>query len=122
MRDWTPDELQVIGDADELQIAPSRPDGSRRTLTTIWVVRHDHDLYVRAYRGADSRWHTTVQATRQARIRSDGIETDVGLEDVDLEMNDAIDDAYRAKYAGSGYVEAMVRPEVRATTLRLVAL
>src|SRR4051812_31922276 len=34
---WSPQELQRIGDADELQIASRRADGSLRQFVTIWV-------------------------------------------------------------------------------------
>ena len=39
MSNWTAEELDVIGAADELQIAALRPEGSLRPYTTIWVVR-----------------------------------------------------------------------------------
>ena len=50
---------------------------------------------------------------------------DKDLKDVTLseagDDNDAVDAAYRTKYGRhSGYVEPMVGPEARATTLRLV--
>ena len=51
MMRWTNDELDKIGIADELEIAPLRRDGTLRTPVTIWVVRHGDDLYVRSYRG-----------------------------------------------------------------------
>jgi hypothetical protein len=55
MRDWTAEELDTIGAADELEIAALRPDGIR-PATTIWVVRVGDDLYVRSYRGRAGRW------------------------------------------------------------------
>ncbi|HEX3201346.1 MAG TPA: DUF2255 family protein, partial [Actinomycetes bacterium] len=39
MSDWTAEELDTIGAADELEVAALRPDGSLRRFTTIWVVR-----------------------------------------------------------------------------------
>jgi hypothetical protein len=52
MTDWTAKELDVIGAADELDIAPARPDGSLHPYTTIWIVRVGDELYVRSYRAA----------------------------------------------------------------------
>jgi hypothetical protein len=52
MRDWTAEELDTIGAADELEIAALRPDGTLRPATTIWVVRVGDDLYVRSYHAA----------------------------------------------------------------------
>ena len=39
MNQWISDELARLGAADELEIAPPRPDGTRRKPVTIWVVR-----------------------------------------------------------------------------------
>jgi hypothetical protein len=51
MSTGTSEELDRIGSADELQIAPVRRDGTLRTGITIWVVRHGDNLYVRSWRG-----------------------------------------------------------------------
>ena len=48
MTNWTADELDSIGQADELEIAVRRPDGTLRKRVTIWVVRDGDDLYVRS--------------------------------------------------------------------------
>ena len=48
MNQWTDDELARIGAADELEIAPLRPDGAPRKPVTIWVVRVGDELYVRS--------------------------------------------------------------------------
>ena len=44
MPDWTSQDLDRIGSADEIDIAPCRPDGALRSYTTIWVVRVGDDL------------------------------------------------------------------------------
>jgi hypothetical protein len=46
MTTWTINELNQIGNAEELQIASLRADGTLRKQVTIWVVRLDADLYV----------------------------------------------------------------------------
>lgn len=49
MSNWPDDELARIAEADDLHIAPFREDGETYgTLTWIWSVRVDDDLYVRA--------------------------------------------------------------------------
>jgi hypothetical protein len=40
---WTSDELARIGDAEELEVASLRHDGTLRSPVTIWAVRHDDD-------------------------------------------------------------------------------
>src|SRR5918912_3870789 len=61
MSTWTNDELNRIGAAEELQIAPLRGDGTLRNPVTIWVVRLGDDLYVRSYKGRDSAWFRGAQ-------------------------------------------------------------
>lgn len=119
---WTNDELDKIGAAEELEIAPMRGDGTLRNPTTIWVVRVGDDLYVRSWRGRGGAWFRTAQASHEGRIRAGGVEKDVSFVEVsDPGLNDQIDDAYRAKYRQyPQYVTPMVAAEVRSTTLRLV--
>ncbi|MEU1163805.1 DUF2255 family protein [Streptomyces sp. NPDC005921] len=48
MSTWTNDELDTIGAAGELEIAPLRPDGTPRPTVPVWVVRDGDDLCVRS--------------------------------------------------------------------------
>jgi hypothetical protein len=122
MTGWTNDELDAIGDADELQIAPLRRDGSARKPVTIWVVRVGDDLYVRSVKGRDGAWFRAAEASREGHIRAGGIDRDVTFEaETDPGINDQIDAAYRTKYRRSAsFVPPMLTPDARATTLRLV--
>ena len=55
---FTTEELNRIGEADDLKISPFRDDGvTYGTPTWIWSVVVDDDLYVRAYNGTRSRWY-----------------------------------------------------------------
>jgi hypothetical protein len=122
MTAWTSNELNKIGTADELEIAPLRRDGTLRNPVTIWVVRLGDDLYVRSYGGRGGSWFRAAQARHEGRIRAGGVEKDVTfVEESDPSVNDQIDAAYRAKYRGHGasYVNAMVAPEARAATIKL---
>jgi hypothetical protein len=56
MTAWTPEELDRIGRATELQIASGRPDGSLRRYVTIWTVRAGDDVYVRSAHAYDNPW------------------------------------------------------------------
>lgn len=56
MGTWTSDELNDIGVADELELAPVRRDGTLRDPVTMWVVRHGDDVYVRSVNGPGSSW------------------------------------------------------------------
>jgi hypothetical protein len=94
VRDWTAEELDRIGAADELEIAALRPDGALRPFTTIWVVRVGDER-------TDPRRH---------------------FREPDDADHDAIDRVYQDKYAryGSSYVHPMVSPDATAATLRLI--
>ncbi len=121
MTRWATHELDKIAAADELDIATVRPDGTLRPYTTIWVVRAGDDLYVRSYRGRQGSWFRHALQRSEGRIRAAGIERDVVLEEPVPANDDAVDQAYRAKYAryADSYLRPMVAPEARAATLLL---
>ena len=121
MTAWDPSELDRIDVTEELQVAPTRRDGTLRPATPIWVVRVGDDLYVRSWRGQDGAWFRAARANRRGHISAGGVERDVAFVDVEGDLNDAVDDAYRAKYERyESYVGPMVAPQARATTLKLV--
>jgi hypothetical protein len=94
-----------IAGADDLHIAPFRDDGKTYgTPTWIWSVAVGDVLYVRGYNGTESRWYQAALRQKAGRIIAAGITKEVTFEPVDGSINDRIDDAYRAKYAGSPYL------------------
>src|SRR3954447_22164536 len=118
---WTTDELDRIGEADELHIAPRRKDGTLRRAVPISVGRVDDQLYVRSWRGTDGSWFQTGQRSREGHISAGGVERDIPYVPAEDEVNDAVDAAYRDKYGRyPSYVEPMVAAAARATTLKLV--
>jgi hypothetical protein len=96
MTPWTSDELDRIGEAEELEIASVRRDGTQRKPVTIWVVRHGDDLYIRSVNGRTSSWFRGAQARQEAHIEAGGVDKDVLLVEAD-DLNDKIDAAYRSK-------------------------
>ncbi len=124
MTDWTPNDLEQIGAADELQLASVKKEGTPRKPVTIWVVRIGDDLYVRAYRGRESAWFRHTQRRHEGRIGAGGVTKDVTFVDVsdDEALNNEIDAAYQSKYRrySATYVDPMIAPQARATTLKLV--
>jgi hypothetical protein len=122
---WSPDELERIGRAEELQIAAERADGTLGRAVPIWVVSAGGQVYVRTWHRRDSGWFGHVAGSRRARVRVPGLEADIAIEDVggdDGELRASVDAAYRDKYGryGETTVERMVTDDAAAATLRLV--
>jgi hypothetical protein len=123
MNMWTSEELNKIGTEEELDIISLRRDGTLRKPVTIWVVRVENALYVRAYKGRSGPWFRGVVACHAGRIQSGGIDQEVTFVEVsDPDVNDLIDAAYRSKYGHyeAQYVDPMVAPEARAATIQIV--
>ena len=118
---WLKKELEGIAGSDDLHISPLREDGKTYgTPTWIWSVVVDGSLYVRAYNGKESRWYKAALRQKAGRIAGAGMTEEVTFEPVDGEINDRIDDAYRAKYAGSPYLKPMIGVRARAATVRVM--
>ena len=109
-----PDAIRMLDRAREVHVAAP---GKR---VPIWAVVVDDEAYVRSYRGERGAWYR--RALREGSLEIEGIEARVE-EERDPELNERISDAFRAKYGRRSpeSTEAMVTPEVVATTLRLVA-
>jgi hypothetical protein len=118
MTPWTPQELAAIGGVGQVEITPLDDGHRSRADTPIWIVRHDDDLFIRSYRGPAGSWYRAARRSGHARIRAAGTEHDVTLTPHDSDRA-VIDDAYRAKYGRSVYVDAMVADAAAATTLKL---
>jgi len=122
MATWASEELNKIGNAEELQIASLRSDGTLRKLVIIWVVRIGDDLYVRSVNGRTSAWFSGVQTRHEGRILAGGVEKDVTfVEEADLGLDKQIDAAYAAKYSRyPSSVERINSATARAATIKLV--
>jgi hypothetical protein len=122
MNIWTSEELDRIGNAEELQISSIRIDGIFSKPVTIWVVRVANDLYVRSVKGLISGWFRGTQVRHEGRISAGGVEKDVTFFDItNPEINDKVDTAYLTKYRRyPQYVAPMVTPDVKQTTIKLI--
>jgi hypothetical protein len=122
MTAWTEQELERIGEAQELQLASERPDGTLRPYVTMWVVRVDHELYVRSAYGANNPWFRRAKASGVGRIRAGGVERDVTFAEPVPDVHPDIDATYRGKYEryGPAIVGTVVGSLAHAVTIRLV--
>jgi hypothetical protein len=122
MTQWTSDQLDKIGRAEEVQLASIRRDGTLRKPVTIWVARHGDNLYVRPVAGRSALWFRGSQERHEGRIRAGGVQHDVTFVDADHDIDDEVDAAYRAKYrryAGS-ILNSVLTPPARTATIKLV--
>ena len=121
MTTWPKDELRKIAESDDLQIALFRADGvTYGTPTWVWSVAVGDDLYMRAYNGKNSRWYQVAMRQKAGRITAAGMTKEVTFEPVDGPINDRIDDAYRAKYRDSPYLDPMIGTRARSATVKVM--
>ncbi|WP_027532655.1 DUF2255 family protein [Bradyrhizobium sp. WSM3983] len=117
---WSNDELRKIAATDDLHIAPFRPDGKTYgTPTWIWSVVVEDSLYVRAYNGRQSSWYRAALSQKAGRITAAGMTKDVVFDPVEGAIIDRVDEAYRAKYRSSRYLDPMVGAGARSATVRV---
>ena len=118
---WPQNELRKIAAADDVQVSPFREDGvTYGTPTWIWSVAVGDALYVRAYNGQNSRWYEAAIKQRAGRIIAAGLTKEISFAPVDGPINDLVDQAYRAKYRGSPYLDSMVGAGARSATVKVM--
>ncbi|OWY28179.1 DUF2255 family protein [Herbaspirillum robiniae] len=117
---WEKDVLEKIVEADDLKVSPLRDDGmTHGTPTWIWCVAVDGNLYVRAYSGRESRWYKAALQQKSGQIIAAGMKSKVCFHAVSGDVNDLIDEAYRAKYHASQYLRPMISERARAATVKI---
>ena len=118
------DGLRRIADADDLHVPPFRADGTTYgTPTWIWSVAVDGALYVRGYNGQEFKWYRAAARQKAGRILTAGLTKEVTFDPVEGPVfRNSIDDAYRAKYRGSRYLDPMIGARARSATLRIMPI
>jgi hypothetical protein len=117
---WSPELIETVAGADDLHVAPFRPDGvTPGTPTWIWSVVVDGRLFVRPYNGSGSRWYGAAMAQGAGQVSVAGATHDVVFSPAEPAVLDAVDSAYRAKYAASPYLAPMIGPRTRPTTVEI---
>jgi len=122
MTQWTSDQLDKIGKAEEVQIASVRRDGTLGKAVTIWVVPLGDDIYVRSVGGRDGHWFRGTQEKHEGRIQTGAVRQDVTFVDAGHGLDAEIDAAYRTKYRryAGRILDSVLTPEARAATLKVV--
>ncbi|MDW8480405.1 MAG: DUF2255 family protein [Meiothermus sp.] len=122
---WTGEELARIAQADDLHVSPFREDGvTYGTPTWVWCVVVGEAVYARAYHGGRSSWYQAALKQGAGRVRVAGIVRAAVFLPVPQEdpVQEAIDGAYREKYQGSPYLEAMLSPRARVATVCILPM
>ncbi len=122
MEPWTKDELDRIGNTEEIQLSSMRGDGSLHKPVTIWVVRLGDELFVRAVNGREGAWFRGTQVRHEGHIQAGKVGKDVRFEDAGAEIYEQVDEAYRSKYRHhtASIINTVLTPKARASTLKLV--
>ena len=113
--------LVRLEEADEIEMRTPRGDGSTSSRP-IWVVVVDGAPYVRSYQGERGAWYRRARADGRANIGVEGDNVAVRVvPDTGGDLDARVSRAYHDKYGrrSPGPTEAMVTPQVVATTLRL---
>ena len=121
MTTWPPDDLQLLGTAEEIEISSHRQDGSLRPYVIIWIVEVNGELYVRSAYGAANGWFRRAQTSGTGSIRVDAVEHSVRFGPADAVAQVATDAEYRRKYGRfpADIVDTVVGDDVHAVTMRV---
>jgi hypothetical protein len=74
---------------------------------------------VRAYNGPSSGW-SRLRYNRTAVESARALTKDISFEPATGAINDRFDDAYRAKYKSSAYLQPMIDTRARSATVKIV--
>jgi hypothetical protein len=117
---WQTHELDRITQAGDFHVTPYRDNHVSLGIPAwTWSVAVDGELYVRAYNGTRSGWYQSAIRERAGQISAAGMKRLVAFEAVQGAINEKIDQAYRAKYGGSRYLDAMLSERASAATVRI---
>jgi hypothetical protein len=120
MKNWPKDELQRIAGTDDLHISPLREDHvTYGTPTWIWSVVVGGKLFVRAYNGQSSQWHKAAMRQKAGSITAAGMSREVVFQPANIEVQEVIDAAYRAKYSSSPYLKPMIGSQAQSATVEI---
>jgi len=113
------DDLARLEAAEEVEIETQAPDAATRR-TVIWVVVDDGNVFVRTYKGPNTRWYRDALANPAVAIHLDGRRLPAtAIPATDPDAIERTSSGFRRKYSDDSSMPAMVAPDVLETTLRL---
>ncbi len=124
MKAFPPADLTRLRREAEVRIEPAAQDRERPAKPIIWVVvANDGDIFVRSYLGARGKWYQRLRRDPRATLHLGRTRLSVRARAVTgAARNKRVDEAYLRKYGKRwpDETKAMLKPNVRRTTLRLV--
>src|SRR4051812_23442980 len=119
MTQWTNDQLDRLGQAEEVRVESVGDDGKLGKPVTIWAVRHGDAIYVRSVRGREGRWYRGALEAKQGGFRGGGVEQDVPFEEAKPGVEREVDAASRTKYRryAGAILNSVLTPQARAATV-----
>ena len=116
---FEPGDLDLLATTKEVEIETARPGGvTHRTI--IWVVVDGDDAFIRSVNGVTARWYRETIANPVVTIHAAGRPIParvVAARDPDTARR--VSDSLSRKYARTGGLRAMLKPETFETTLKL---
>ena len=115
--------LRLLDETEEVRIETRRDDHSPEHRTIIWVVVVEGEVFVRSVRGQRGRWYREISSNPEGALHVEDNRIPVRAAPATEEATvDAVSAAIRSKYEETSPepTEWMVRPEVLATTLKLL--
>lgn len=114
----TDEQLHEIAVTDEVLIETSDERGSKRTI--IWVVVEGGEVFVRSVLGEKGHWYRRAVADPEVSLIVNGEQHRFLAVPAHDEVSvERASNGFVAKYQPGRSLDAMVRDEVLATTLRL---
>jgi hypothetical protein len=114
--------LRLLDETKEVYIETRRHGDSPEHLTIIWVVVVEGEVFVRSVRGHRGRWYREISSNPEGalHVEDDRIAVQAAPATEGATV-DAVSAAFRSKYEqfSPASTEAMVRPDILTTTLKL---
>ena len=115
---FAPEDLALIDATEEMHIETRATGRVYRTI--IWVVVDGDEVFVRSYQGERGHWYQRALSDEAVALHVGGRRIPArAVPAVDADSVSRTSEGFRRKYPRSRSTDAMVRPEVLATTLRL---
>jgi hypothetical protein len=117
---FSDEDLANLERAEEVEIETQAPgEAARRTV--IWVVVDDGEVFIRTYKGPDSRWYRDAMANPAVAIHVDGKRLPAtAIPATDPDSIERISAALQAKYAHDpASLATMLEPEMLDANYRL---